>query len=47
MRDVVLVEKFDVEKVISAAYWDNDIKQMYVKDFMWKQLFQIKISVYF
>ena len=33
MRDVVLVEKFDVEKVISAAYWDNDIKQMYVKRF--------------
>jgi len=33
MRDVLLIEKFDVEKVISAAYWDNDIKQMYVKRF--------------
>ncbi len=33
MRDVLLLEKFNEQKVISAAYWDNEQKQMFVKRF--------------
>ncbi|MBK7442780.1 MAG: DNA gyrase/topoisomerase IV subunit A [Bacteroidetes bacterium] len=33
MRDVMLVEKFNENDVISAAYWDNASKNMYVKRF--------------
>ena len=33
MRDVMMVEKFNENDVISAAYWDNAQKNMYVKRF--------------
>ena len=33
MRDIVLMEKFYDSKIISAAYWDNEQKVMFVKRF--------------
>ncbi|MFI5171864.1 MAG: DNA gyrase/topoisomerase IV subunit A [Chitinophagales bacterium] len=33
MRDIILIEKFDIEKVVAATYWDNDQEQMFVKRF--------------
>ncbi len=33
MRDVLLLEKFNEQRVVSAAYWDNEQKQMFLKRF--------------
>ena len=33
MRDVILIEKFDENKIISAVYWDGQQRQMFVKRF--------------
>ena len=33
-QDILLIEKFDKEKVVSSVYWDGDSKNYYVKRFL-------------
>ena len=33
MREILLLEKYNEQKVVSAAYWDNEQKNMFVKRF--------------